>query len=206
VESATISDMSDRPFIRGLREPLQIMTKITGVADCLVSVNPAHSIATYALGSCIAVAVHDPVAIVGGLLHFLLPYSTLDPDRARENPFVYGDSGVPELVRRCLDAGARRRRLVVRAAGGATVLDKHGFFDVGRKNYLSLQKALWKSGLALDAERIGGVVARSLRLDVGSGELWIKEDDQTDWRSFPVRNENAGQENVHVAAYSRTHR
>ena len=88
----------------------------------------------------------------------------------------------------------------------ATVLDKHGFFDVGRKNYLSLQKALWKSGLALDAECIGGVVARSLRLDVGSGDLWIKEGDQTDWRSFPVRNENAGQENIHVATYSRPHR
>ncbi len=206
MESATTSGMSDRLFIRGPREWPDIMTRITGVADCVVSVNPAHSVATYALGSCIAVAVHDPVAIVGGLLHFLLPYSTLDPGRARENPFVYGDSGVPELVRRCLGAGAHRKRLVVRAAGGATVLDKHGFFDVGRKNYLSLQKALWKSGLALDAECIGGVVARSLRLDIGTGELWIKEGEQTDWRPFLGRNQNASQGSNCVSTYSRSHR
>jgi chemotaxis protein CheD len=159
-------------------------TRIAGVADCIVSVDPTVCIATYALGSCIAVTAHDPQAMVGGLLHFLLPYSTLDPERARENPFIYGDSGVAELIRRCLDAGAHRKRLVVRAAGGATLLDKDGFFNVGRKNYLSLQKALWKSGLVLDAESIGGAAARSLRLDVGTGALWMKEGSQTDWLRF----------------------
>ncbi|MGZ3387730.1 MAG: chemotaxis protein CheD, partial [Isosphaeraceae bacterium] len=49
---------------------------VVGISDLKVSNNPADSMITYALGSCIAVAVYDPVAKVGGLLHFMLPDST----------------------------------------------------------------------------------------------------------------------------------
>lgn len=160
------------------------MNRVIGVGDCAVSTDPAESIATYALGSCIGVAVHDPVATVGGVLHYLLPESGLDAERARANPFVFADSGVPELVRLCVEAGAEKRRMIVRAAGGASVVKDRGIFSIGEKNHLSLRKALLKAGLMLHSERTGGGTARSLRLEIGTGDLWIKEGSQPAWILF----------------------
>ena len=55
---------------------------IVGVADLAVSSNPAVLIVTYSLGSCLGVTIYDPVAKVGGLLHAMLPDSTIDPAKA----------------------------------------------------------------------------------------------------------------------------
>ena len=50
---------------------------VVGVGDCCVSGDPDAVLVTYALGSCIAVVIHDPVSKVGGLLHYMLPESSL---------------------------------------------------------------------------------------------------------------------------------
>ena len=115
------------------------LTRVIGVGECATSADPAERLATYALGSCIAVAVYDPVAKVGGLLHFLLPDSSYEPVRRRDNPYISAETGVPELLRLCIQLGARKSRLLVCAAGGASVLDNGAFFNVGRKNQLGLQ-------------------------------------------------------------------
>jgi len=154
------------------------VTTIIGVADCATSADPTESIVTYALGSCIAIVIHDPVAKVGGLLHYLLPHIDGDTARRRENPFLCADTGIPELLNRCLQLGARKHRLSICAAGGASVLDKGDFFNVGHKNYIGLQKALSEAGLTIHAEAIGGHISRSVRLDIGTGECWVSEGTQ----------------------------
>jgi chemotaxis protein CheD len=151
-----------------------IRTTTVGVADCAISKDPDETLATYALGSCVAIVMHDPVAKVGGMLHLLLPECSLDSVRGRANPFVYADTGIPELLDRILHLGAQTRRVMVRAAGGASVLNDNGFFDIGRRNHVSVRKALWKAGLLIYAECIGGEVSRSVRLDIGTGNVWVK--------------------------------
>ena len=162
-------------------------TTVIGVGGCAVSADPDDAIVTYALGSCIAVSLHDPVTKIGGMLHFQLPDSALDAGRARENPFMYADSGVPELILRCLELGAQKSRMVVGAAGGDSVTKDNGFFHGCEKTLLGLRKALWKSGLVIHRESIGGEVARSVRLDVGTGDLWIKAGRQEAWIFLPRR-------------------
>jgi chemotaxis protein CheD len=71
---------------------------VVGISDCKVSWETEDLLVTYALGSCIAVAVHDPVAKVGGLLHYMLPDSALDAAKAQQNPFMFADTGIPRLV------------------------------------------------------------------------------------------------------------
>jgi chemotaxis protein CheD len=146
-----------------------------GVAECAVSAASDTVLATFALGSCIALTLWDPERRVGGMLHFLLPESALDTDRARRNPFVCADTGVPALVRRCTRLGADPRRLVARAAGGAQVLDCTGFLDVSARNHATLRNVLRSAGLSLACSAIGGTVSRSLRLDVGTGRCWVGE-------------------------------
>jgi len=148
---------------------------VVGVADCQVSNQPESTITTYALGSCIAVVIHDPVAGVGGMLHFMLPESDIDRGKAEKNPFMFADTGIPLLFRTAYQQGADRKRIIVRAAGGAQFLDDQGLFNIGKRNYLALRKILWKAGVMLHGEMVGGKVSRTVRLEVNSGKLWVRE-------------------------------
>jgi len=146
-----------------------------GVADCQVSGNRDNVLTTYALGSCIAIAIHDPVAGIGGLLHFMLPESAIDRNKAETNPYMFADTGIPLLFRRSFECGANRRRLVVQLAGGAQIMDDEGIFNIGKRNYLAAKKLLWKNGFMIQAEAVGGAVSRTVRLEVGSGKFWLRE-------------------------------
>jgi chemotaxis protein CheD len=147
---------------------------IVGIADCAISADPDAVLVTYALGSCIAVAIHDPVARVAGLLHFMLPESAIDGEKARERPYMFADTGIARLIERVCEQGAQKRRMRVRIAGGAQVMDDRGIFDIGRRNYLAARKMLWKAGVLIDAESVGGTNSRTVRLEVASGALWVR--------------------------------
>ncbi len=147
---------------------------VVGVADCRASDGAEDVLTTYALGSCIAVAVHDPVAHVGGLLHFMLPDSGLDRVRAERQPAMFADTGMTLLMREVCARGAQKRRLAVWAAGGAQIVDDKGVFEIGKRNYLAMRKLLWKAGVLLRAEAVGGTVYRTVRLEVASGRFLLR--------------------------------
>ncbi|HNU86603.1 MAG: chemotaxis protein CheD [Pseudomonadota bacterium] len=147
---------------------------VVGISDLKVSNNPADSMVTYALGSCIAVAVYDPAAKVGGLLHYMLPDSTLDAEKARETPGMFADTGIPLLFKSCYGIGADKRRMVVKVAGGASILDESNFFRIGQKNIMAMRKLFWRNNILIDAEDTGKNFNRTVRLDVGTGRVFIK--------------------------------
>jgi chemotaxis protein CheD len=145
------------------------------MADCRIGDSPSQVLVTYALGSCIGLAVHDAKAGVAGLLHFMLPDSSIDRARARDHPWMFADTGIPLLLEMICARGASKRRMVVRAAGGATMMDLENVFDIGRRNYLAMRKILWKAGVLLHGEAVGGVRSRTVRLEIGSGRFWLQE-------------------------------
>lgn len=148
-------------------------TVVVGIGDCKVTDEPVEMV-TYALGSCIAVVIWDPVARVGGLLHFMLPESAVDRDtQGRANPYRYADTGTPLLFRAAYEKGAEKRRLVVRLAGGANVVDAGGVFNIGRRNYAAVRKILWKAGVLVHGEDVGGAVSRTVRLEVATGRCTV---------------------------------
>jgi len=67
---------------------------IVGISDFKISNKAGDIIVTYALGSCIGISIYDPVAKVGGLLHYMLPDSTLDVKKAAETPAMFADTGI----------------------------------------------------------------------------------------------------------------
>jgi chemotaxis protein CheD len=145
-----------------------------GIADCRISRVPEDVLITYALGSCVGVAIYDPVARVGGLLHYMLPESTIDPEKGRSNPYMFADTGIPLLFRRSYEHGAEKRRLMVNIAGGAQVMDEGGIFNIGKRNALALRKILWKAGVLICSEAVGGSVSRTVRLEMESGRVWLR--------------------------------
>lgn len=151
--------------------------KVVGIADMAVSADRSERLVTYALGSCLGVVVHDPVAGVSGLLHVMLPSSEIDPEKAQRNPYTFVDTGVPELFRACFRAGARKERLIVKVVGGSFTGDgdQPDNFQVGKRNVLTLKKLLWKNGVILRAEDVGGQrLSRTVFLSVTTGEVVVK--------------------------------
>lgn len=147
---------------------------VVDIADLAVSADPAATLITYSLGSCIGVAVWDPVVRVGGMLHYMLPESQLSPEKARSSPAMFCDTGVPRLFRAAYELGAVKNRLVVKVAGGSQLLDDNGTFNIGKRNYLALRKIFWKNGVMIAAENVGGSISRTLKLDVGTGAVTIR--------------------------------
>ncbi|MRR35100.1 chemotaxis protein CheD [bacterium] len=147
---------------------------VVGISDLKVSSNPAASMITYALGSCIAVAVYDPAAKVGGLLHFMLPDSTLDAAKAKETPAMFADTGIPLLFKSCYKMGADKKRIVVKVAGGASILDESNFFRIGQKNIMAMRKLFWSNNVLIDAEDTGKNYNRTVRLDMSTGKVFVK--------------------------------
>lgn len=149
--------------------------EVVGIADARVSRDPDIVLVTYALGSCVAVAIHDPVVQVGGLLHFMLPESKGFASDASSTPFKFADTGIPMLFHEAYRLGAEKARMVVRVAGGAQVLDDNGVFNIGKRNLVAMRKILWRAGVMIKSEAVGGTVSRTVRLDVGSGKFWLRE-------------------------------
>lgn len=160
-----------------------------GISDAQISSDINSTLVTYALGSCIGVSLHDPLAKIGGLLHFMLPESSMDTERGRNNPYMYADTGIPEMVQKLIERGANKHRMVVRVAGGAQVFDDHGIFNIGKRNHISMRKAIWKAGMFIHAEAVGGSLSRTVWLEVGSGRFLVREGGTPPQELVPARSQ-----------------
>lgn len=150
------------------------MNLIVGMGGMQVSNDPKVTIVTYALGSCIGLTVYDPVSRVGGLLHYMLPESSTNPEKAQSKPFMFADTGIPLLFQEVYLLGGDKRRMQVKAAGGAQLLDESGYFNIGKRNYIALRRILGANNVLIQAENVGGQVNRRVRLEMGSGRVWVK--------------------------------
>jgi chemotaxis protein CheD len=150
------------------------MKLIVGIADMKVSNDLNATLITYSLGSCIGVSIYDPAIGVGGLLHFMLPDSTIDPEKATKNPWMFADSGIPLFFKEAYRLGAEKKRITVKVVGGSQILDDSNFFNIGKKNYTTLRKIFWANNVLIRAEDVGGTVNRTLSLELSSGKVWVK--------------------------------
>lgn len=147
---------------------------IVGISDLAVSNNPSVTLTTYSLGSCLAIAIFDPVVRVGGLLHIMLPDSSIDPVKAAAQPGMFVDTGVATLFRAAYQLGAEKQRMRIAVAGGSQIMDTGGFFNIGRRNYEALTQLFHRHGLRIAAEQVGGLVNRTMYLSLATGEVRLK--------------------------------
>lgn len=149
------------------------------ISDARVSADPEDVLVTYSLGSCIGLTLYDPKTQVGGMLHFQLPTSTLDAERAKKNPLMFADTGFAHLLGELTANGAEKRRLKVRMAGAAQMLNDSKLFDIGRRNHAAMRKLLWQHGMFIDAEHVGGSVPRTMYLALADGSVTLKMGGET---------------------------
>lgn len=150
------------------------MKIIVGMADMQVTNDAASTLITYALGSCIGITIYDPLAKVGGILHYMLPDSKLDPEKALRKPFMFADTAIPLFFKEGYKLGGDRKKMWITVTGGAQLLDDSGYFNIGKRNYLALRKLFWANNILIRAEAVGGYVNRTVRLDMATGKVWVK--------------------------------
>ncbi len=147
---------------------------IVGIAEMAASNNQNVTLTTYSLGSCLGIAIYDPVVKAGGLLHIMLPDSTIDSVKAAKQPSMFVDTGVPALFRAAYQLRAEKHRMIICVAGGAQIMDSGGFFNIGSRNYDALGKLFAEHGLKIQAEQVGGMVNRTMHLNLATGEVRLK--------------------------------
>jgi chemotaxis protein CheD len=152
---------------------------VVGIAEMAVSNNPSATLTTYSLGSCLGISIYDPVAHVGGLLHIMLPDSSIDAAKAAAKPGMFVDTGVPALFRATYQLGADKHRVQIAVAGGAQIMDSSGYFNIGKRNFEMLTQLFAQHGLRIAAAEVGGYVNRTMHLRLATGEVRLKVSGQT---------------------------
>lgn len=144
------------------------------IADIKVSNDPNAVLVTYALGSCIAVVLYEPTRKIAGMIHYMLPLSSVSPEKAKESPGMFADTGIPLLFEKMYALGCTKSDIVVKVIGGGQIYDDNNTFQIGQRNYTVLRKMFWKVGVLITAEDVGSNKSRTARIAVGTGLVTVR--------------------------------
>ncbi len=150
-------------------------TIILGIGDLGASKQTGDLIKTHGLGSCVALIVLDPETRCVAMDHIALPDSAASPEKAKEKPGHFADTGIPALFAEMKKAGSsvNHKRLMVKLVGGANVMDPNSTFNIGKRNVLAIKKILWQYSMGAVAEAVGGHISRTVQVDVDNGKVRI---------------------------------
>ncbi len=153
---------------------------VIGVGDLAVSNNNMVTLTTYALGSCVGMVAYDPVTRAGGILHLMLPDSSISAEKAIRQPAMFADTGLPLFLKELAGVKAERSRIKIYIAGGACVLSGPDTFKIGERNSTAVKAWLSAQGLRTAGIDLGGTVNRTLHLELATGMLSVKLPDRMD--------------------------
>jgi two-component system chemotaxis response regulator CheB len=120
------------------------------------------------LGSCVAVAIHDPTTGIGGLNHYLLP--EVMPN---ESPNTrYGEFAIPFLIDECVRLGANRGKLQAKIYGGGNVISISSLGEgIGKRNIEIAEQTLKKAGIPILERNVAGESARTIKLNTSNFDV-----------------------------------
>jgi len=150
------------------------------MADLKVCKAP-DNLTTIGLGSCIGIALYDPVTKVTGLAHIMLPDST--SIRNNSNIAKFADTGIKKLLDDMLKMGASKSRIRAKIAGGAKMFDiGSSTMNVGDRNAAASRAMLKQLGIPLIAEDCGKNFGRTVELYSANGDFLIKAVGKTPYK------------------------
>lgn len=154
--------------------PRSSSTLRVGLGTFRVELDPGVTLASLPLGACLGVVMYDKLHRIGGLLHSLLPNSSVDPEKSRMYPSLFLDTGFQAMLQELEARGACKEDILVYVAGGCGILDDSGMFDIGKKGCESLAEALAGAGLSIEAQAVGGLTSHSIKIHLGTGEVSVE--------------------------------
>ena len=158
----------------------QIIVKL---ADSVADNNPNDTLIVYGIGSTLTVILYDIGVKAGGIVHFMFPDSARGSLNTKEYPAMYATTGIPQLVKACVELGARKDALTAKLVGAASMLGKGISQSVSDGNLSSARNILSKMGIRVTAENTGGNHMRTVRLDISTGKVYLKRPD-SNWEEL----------------------
>ena len=146
-----------------------------GMAD-LKTCKAPDGLITLGLGSCVGIAIRDPLTKIGGLAHIMLPDSKaiLNNNSVKEK---FADTGILELVEQMVALGANRNRLVAKIAGGATMFQLQSRSDImkiGERNIQACIQILNDLSIPLLSQDTGENYGRTVTFYPETGDFHIR--------------------------------
>ena len=138
--------------------------------QCFASTEP--SAVTTILGSCVSLCVWDCVLKIGGMNHYLLPFSV---SGEVASPRI-GAVAIEMLIKRVIFMGAAQNRLQAKLFGGACVIEafREKEDHIGRVNAQIAEIILRTLGIPVVEQDLGGRRGRKLTFNTDDGESWIR--------------------------------
>lgn len=147
-----------------------------GIADLNI-VRIPDTIRTSGLGSCVGAVLYDETAKIAGMVHVMLPDSQLAKGDIAINKAKFADTGVQELMRILVEAGASKYRIKAKIAGGAQMFQfssKSELMRIGPRNVEAVKKELKLLHIRLVAEDTGGNSGRTIEFDPETSILQVR--------------------------------
>jgi chemotaxis protein CheD len=142
------------------------------MGELAISDTPGDVLVSLGLGSCIGLALVDKRAGVAGLAHIVLPETAGNPRPEAMNKFA--DHAVPALVDGMVERGASRVFMQAALVGGASMFAAAGL-EVGQRNAVAVRELVAARRLNVVAEAVGGSRGRTVKVDVASGSVSVRE-------------------------------
>lgn len=146
-----------------------------GIAQMDV-VKVPKTIRTSGLGSCVGVVIYDDSKRIAGMVHVMLPDSSLGRTETI-NVAKFADTGVKALVELLKREGAQSFKLKAKIAGGAQMFqftsDK-GSMRIGPRNVEAVKEQLKKLNIPIVAEDTGGNSGRTIEFNPDTNKLNVR--------------------------------
>jgi len=149
-------------------------TLSVGLGEIVISKNSEDVLVAYGLGSCLGIACYDENARIAGMLHAVLPKPN---GNGKEPDSRYVEHGIPELLRKMVEAGGKEKDFSIRYAGGANMLNSPGFnnvLNIGQRNIEAAENLLQPGPVPVVGKDVGGTIGRTVRFYVEDGKMTIR--------------------------------
>ncbi len=140
-------------------------------------VTKCDEIITTVLGSCVSACVHDVVAGIGGMNHFMLPISEGRGWSGASDLIGtanrYGNFAMEHMINQILKNGGSRENLEAKIFGGGRIIPS--LTDIGKRNVEFVLNYLQKEGLRLISEDVGDLFPRKIVYYPVTGRVLVKK-------------------------------
>ncbi len=147
---------------------------IVGMADLKVAKSP-YVLTTLGLGSCVGIALYDPVNKVAGLAHIMLPDSRLIQNNS--NVAKFADTATAKMVFDMTRMGAKKELMKAKIAGGAQMFafsSTNESMRIGDRNVEASIKVLSYLHIPIIGRDTGANYGRTVELYADDGRYLIK--------------------------------
>lgn len=135
-----------------------------------------NTIRTSGLGSCVGVVLYDETKRIAGLVHIMLPDSSLGRNNSL-NVAKFADTGIQGLIEMLKLEGVQTYKLKAKIAGGAQMFkfaSDQNSMRIGPRNVEAVKKELKKNRIPIVAEDIGGSSGRTIEFNPATSKLSIR--------------------------------